>query len=543
MTSHNPLRAAPYARYSSEQQRAASIDDQLRNCRRRADEEGWIIVREFADRAISGADSSRPQYREMLNAAERGEFDVLLVDDLSRLARDQVESERAIRRLEFLGVRIVAVADGYDSQTKVATRKIQRAVKGLVNEMRLDELREQVHRGLTGQAMKGYWCGGRVYGYALRAIVDPARLDPYGQPERIGTKLEIDSEQAAIVREIYRRYVDGASCRTIAKDLNDRGVPSAGSTWKRKVRRCHGWMASAVRTILRNPLYTGRVRWNVGGYVRDPDTARRVWRARPKGEWIERRDDSVRIVSDELFRRAQERNRIRSNNDARMKSGGRPKYLLSGLLHCGVCEAHYILHDARSYACSGHRGGACTNQVRVRRDALEAAILGPLREELLAPERVAKMAREMQHALLERMHMAKARSAEQPQELAELDARIERLRKRLAAGDPDMAPDELQVAIERAERKRRELADAPPFEAREANRILTVLPNAAELYRKQIELGLDGAAAHLVQKARLVLRELLGIIRLEPDENGGLWAAYEVQPAVLMRAAVSGYAG
>jgi hypothetical protein len=84
-----------------------------------------------------------------------------------------------------------------------------------------------------------------VYGYALRPNLDPTRRDPYGQPERIGTKLEIDAQQAAIVRENYRRYADGVSCRTIAKDLNSQGVPSAGSMWKRKVRRCSGWMGSA----------------------------------------------------------------------------------------------------------------------------------------------------------------------------------------------------------------------------------------------------------------------------------------------------------
>jgi DNA invertase Pin-like site-specific DNA recombinase len=79
------------------------------------------------------------------------------VDDVSRLARDQVESERVIRRLEFQGIRIVATADGYDSQAKTATRKIQRTVKGLVNEMRLDELREQVLAWTTppgGQAIE-----------------------------------------------------------------------------------------------------------------------------------------------------------------------------------------------------------------------------------------------------------------------------------------------------------------------------------------------------------------------------------------------------
>jgi site-specific DNA recombinase len=110
--------ASTLTAFDSGQQRAASIDDQLRNCRRRANDEGWAIIREYADRAITGADSSRPQYREMLSAADRSEFDILLVDDLSRLARDQVESERAIRRLEFRGIRIVATADGYDSQTR-----------------------------------------------------------------------------------------------------------------------------------------------------------------------------------------------------------------------------------------------------------------------------------------------------------------------------------------------------------------------------------------------------------------------------------------
>jgi hypothetical protein len=251
----------------------------------------------------------------------------------------------------------------------------------------------------------------------------------------------------------------------------------------------------------------------------------------------------VRIISDELFQRAQARNRIRSNSDARMKSGGRPKYLLSGLLHCGVCHAHYILHDARSYACSGHKGVACGNHIRVRRDALESAILGPLRNEMLAPERLAQMAKEMQRDLLQRMHKAKVRAAEQPQELQELDARIARLRNRLAAGDPDITPDELQAALDRAEYKRRELAEPRPTHVSESAKLLTILPNAAELYRRQITLGLDRAHPQIMLKAQLAVRELLGQIRLEPGADGSLWADYEVQPAVLVRGAVSGYAG
>jgi len=153
------------------------------------------------------------------------------------------------------------------------------------------------------------------------------------------------------------------------------------------------------------------------------------------------------------------------------------------------------------------------------------------------------MAREMQSALLERMHRTKARLAGQPQELQELDARIARLRNRLAAGDPDMTPDEIEAAIDRAERKRRELIELQPIEATAGAKLLTILPNAAELYRRQISLGLDRASPEVTLKARQALRELLGDLRLEPDGQGGLWAAYEVQLAVLIRGAVTSGAG
>jgi len=154
------MKAALYARFSTDLQRAASIEDQFRNCRKRAAVEGWTIVATFADAAMSGSDANRPRYRAMLEAAARREFDVLIVDDLSRLTRDSVECERAIRRLEFSGLRIVATSDGYDSTSKA--RKVHRGFKGLMNEIFLDDLRERVHRGLAGQAMKRYWCGGRT---------------------------------------------------------------------------------------------------------------------------------------------------------------------------------------------------------------------------------------------------------------------------------------------------------------------------------------------------------------------------------------------
>jgi site-specific DNA recombinase len=532
------IRAALYARYSSDQQRATSIDDQFRNCRRRVDAEGWSIVLEFADAAMSGSDASRPEYQKMLAAAAKREFDVLIVDDLSRLTRDSVEQERTIRRLEFQGLRIVATSDGYDSESKA--RKVHRGVKGLMNEIFLDDLRERVHRGLYGQAQKGYWCGGRPYGFKLKPITDPSQRDAYGQPAKIGTVLEIDTDQAQIVKEIFERYVDGASCKVIAAELNTRGVPSPGSNWKRKVRRATGWMSSAVRVIVLNPLYTGRVRWNVSQFVRDPDSGSYKRRRRPEGDWHEFQDESLRLISDAQFKQAENRTRNRKNPDKRLKSGYKPKYLLSGLLVCDQCGSHYILGDARAYACSSYINGgtgACSNGVRIRRDAIQAAILGRVNSDLLSPERVKAMTREMERYYADRMKEQACRSAEAPLELQQLDARLARLRERLRQGDPDMEPDELRAAIDKADAKRRELADLSSG-VNDSAKVLTMLPKAAELYRKQISDGLDGSP-EAAAKARTILRDMIGEIRLQPTSEGGLWAEYGMHPAVLLKGAGS----
>jgi site-specific DNA recombinase len=405
-----------------------------------------------------------------------------------------------------------------------------------MNEIFLDDLRERVHRGLAGQAMKHYWCGGRPYGYRLKPVLDASRLDVYGQPSRIGTVLEIEDEQGSIVREIFARYAEGASCLAIARELNARGIASPGSTWKRKTRRCRGWMGSAIRVILKNPLYCGRVRWNVSQFVRDPDSGKHKRRSRPKADWVEHRDESLRIIADELYEQTQARTRVAANSDKRLKSGGKSKYLLSGLLICNVCKAHYVIADARSYACSGHwNGRACSNHIRVRRDAIERIILGGVRRDLLAPERVEQMAKEMRAAYADRMKEMAARVEALPRELQELDARIIRLRERLKAGDPDLAADELQAGIERAENKRRQLLDARPAE-RENARMLAMLPQAAEVYREQIGLGLGGNPA-AATKARTILRDMLGEIMLSPGKDGSLWAEYGMQPAALLQGA------
>ena len=127
----------------------------------------------------------------------------------------------------------------------------------------------------------------------------------------------------------------------------------------------------------------------------------------------------------------------------------------------------------------------------------------------------------------------RVRATKAPKELQELIDRIVRLRERLRKGDPDMADDEIEAAIGRAEAKRREL-EAQQSEGQPPANVLEMLPKAALMYRNQVALGLDGDACAAL-KARVFLRELLGRIDLKPEGDGQLWAEYGIQPAALLQ--------
>jgi site-specific DNA recombinase len=188
---------------------------------------------------------------------------------------------------------------------------------------------------------------------------------------------------------------------------------------------------------------------------------------------------------------------------------------------------------AWSYACSGHwNGRACSNHVRVRRDAIERIILGGVRRDLLAPERVDRMAQEMYAAYAERMREIAARAETLQREIQELDARITRLHERLKAGDPDLAADELQAGIERAENKRRELFDARPAE-RENARVLALMREPLSCTASRSTWGSAAISRRQPRRASSCVR----------CWAKSLWAEYEVQPAALQQGAGTGGRG
>jgi site-specific DNA recombinase len=106
------MRVGLYARCSSDNQRDASIDDQLRLCRIFVERQGWTIARGYSDHAISGATLLRPGFQSLMKDALRHDFDVVLAESLDRFSRDQEDTAGLFKRLTFVGIRIVTLAEG-----------------------------------------------------------------------------------------------------------------------------------------------------------------------------------------------------------------------------------------------------------------------------------------------------------------------------------------------------------------------------------------------------------------------------------------------
>lgn len=113
----------------------------------------------YTDAAVSAAREDRPGYRTLLADAADRRLDVVLVDDLSRLSRDSVESAKTIRRFTFAGIRLIGVSDGVDTARK--SHKADVGLRGLMSELYLDDLADKTHRGLTGRALAGASAGRR----------------------------------------------------------------------------------------------------------------------------------------------------------------------------------------------------------------------------------------------------------------------------------------------------------------------------------------------------------------------------------------------
>jgi len=518
--------AALYARYSTDNQRQTSIEDQLRMVRARAVSE-LLEVDEacvYSDGATSASMpvEQRPGSRQLMLDAMAGRFDVLVLEALDRFSRDLVDQERMVRRLEYRGVRIVGIADGYDSDRE--GREFLRQVKGSFNEQLLRDISKKTHRGLTGQFERGYTTGGLSYGY--RSTV--AGVDSRG--EAIGHLLEVDEAQAEWVRWIFARYADGWSCQRIAAELNRHGVPSPrGSTWATSA--LYGSPAKGSG-ILNNEIYVGRYTWNRSRWIKEPDTKRRKRFDRPRDEWMVEERPQLRIVADEAWQAVRARMAKPRAIGGTKGKGAKVRSLFGGLLKCGTCGGAVTAVNVGIYGCVARkdRGTTVCAGVSVNRKKLEARMLAMVREELLAPARLAELQDQVRQIAAARLR-EQARAGDGAQRrLGELEREIGNLVQGIASvGVSEALSARLRAA--EAEKARLQPIGVP----RQLGGPSEAVPAVLARYKAKL-MGLLGAMETDVDKARTGLAELLGEIVIT-REPGGTYAELDASPERILLAA------
>jgi site-specific DNA recombinase len=508
--------AAIYARYSSENQRPESIDDQVSACRKLAKQLSLTISDDhiYADQAQSGARSDRPSLAALMAAAHNGEFDVVLVDDLSRLARDNHLMLSIIAELHFDAIRVISVADGLDSDDEESTLAIQ--VRGIFNELQLRDLKKKTLRGQIGQKERGFFVGEKTFGYRSVPFGE-MRMDKKGRPRPDGYKMEIEPTQAATIVRIFTTYADGVSLTQIVKMLNEENVPGS-------IRSSKGWSPATISRILDNEKYAGRWIWNRTETRRDPRTGRRRRVEKPESEWVIHEDEGLRIIPKPLW----ETVRKRRNEMHRTWPGGNgkrgfskgqasrqthfPAHLLAGSMVCGCCGATIAQVSGKSggyYGCLAATKGARENKTLVRRTLAEKVILQAIQEQISDPEHIAyvlgRIEEEIAKESADLTDILKLKEAE-------LTAEQRRMANFVDFIGEGRGSQALAKALVETERRVESLSDEVDSLRRSHEKIFR--PPPVEWIRERLS-DIQSVLEQRTARSAQMLRNLLGPIRLE----------------------------
>ncbi len=496
------MRAVIYARYSSDLQSPASIEDQVRLCRERIEDENDTVIEIYADYALSGGSlRNRPRMQALLAEAKGGKFDYVVAEALDRVSRDQEDVAAIYKRLRHAEVRLFTLAEGEISELHVG-------LKGTMNALFLKDLAQKTRRGQRGRVEAGKIPGGNSYGYRIiRRLLEDGSVST---GER-----EIDSEEAEIVRRIFKEYAEGIAPRQIATRLNRESVPSP---------RGGQWNASTINGnrlrrngILNNELYAGQITYNRQRFVKDPETGKRIARLNPEHEWVIREVVDLRIIEDELWQQVQgikRRYSSRWGNKRQTK-----KRLLSGLLKCGRCGGGMTTGRGHRYYCSARREkGTCDADRGIGAVELETRVLNGLRDILVGNEAlIEEFASEFKQELNRLRKECGKASRHLAKELQRVERGIERCLDFISGGDGD--PGSVRQQLRDLEARKHELVTEVQSQA---IRTVELHPNLPDLYRRkitQLKQILNDEATR--PQAIDIIRSLIGHIEVHPGQERG----------------------
>lgn len=337
--------AVIYARYSSHNQRDASIEQQIAECRQHAAEMGLVVTATYEDRAVSGKTDKRPSFQRMMRDAEKGKFRYVLAWKSNRIGRNMLQAMVNEAKLNEWGVKVYYAEEDFDDTA--AGRFALRSMMN-VNQFYSENMAEDITRGMMDNASKCLSNGSLPLGYKR------------GEDGRV----ELDEPAAAIVREVYSRVATYEPFADIAADLNARGIRTkTGARWNK-----------GSFTLCKNERYRGI-------YIfRD---------VRVEG-------GIPRIVSDDLWYRVQEVLQVKKNPQNGRHRTGAEDYLLTGKIRCGHCGSYMsgISGTSKSgtlhhyYTCQKRRTEHACDKKNVRRDVIELAVAQAIRQYVLTDEMI-----------------------------------------------------------------------------------------------------------------------------------------------------------
>ncbi len=256
---------------------------------------------------------------------------VLYIDDLSRLSRDVIDTLEFAKQLKFAEKQIIGVSDGFDLRNPMSNYALP------LNAVQHSEfsrgLREKVMRGAKDSFERKRNTGAVPFGYKPIPVINEN-----GQPEirrngTVETVVKVVPEEAASVVRMFELYTnEHKSPNQIAKIFNQELVGGRNS-----------WNSTTIAGMLKNDRYRGLIVYNRTQTVQEPSTGRMLSRKRPESEWMKRQDESMRIISDDLWERAQDRRAQASRvfgNTAEERAASRQSVYSTRLfdMYCGYCN-------------------------------------------------------------------------------------------------------------------------------------------------------------------------------------------------------------
>ncbi len=498
--------AARYLRYSTSLQDERSLEGQDRRCLSFIAKKEFATGPAFSDAERSGTTTvGRTGLFDMLAAAGRGEFQALVVEDLDRISRDIVDAHVLFRRLQELDIPIWSVSTG-----SILTEE-EVAFKSLIASREVHRARDRTRRGLELVVAKGRHVGSVSYGY--RKVL---KFDERGEP--INGLREIENSVAAIVRRIFREYINGTSPYAICVALNTEGIPSPGGG---------KWTSGALTGspayadgILRNTNYIGLFRF---GRTVVKRKAGKVYQV-PTDESDRTVTDhpDLAIVDQKTFEAAQALLAQRSHGG--FHTHKKAIYLFTGKLACGQCGESYIVHKGKLDCTGNFQKGICSNSRRVDRPNLESAVLEELEAHLLAPDLLHLCLAEYRRAAAEALQEHAFKSERSSGRLQDLNVQVVELKETisLASRNPRARLellDDLDKLLEEQEGLQLEADTKPPPVAPQVDTdaVVAALKNAIQ----NLAENLNSQSPEAIQ-VRDQLRECVDQIVINPTPDTSL---------------------